>query len=150
MCFSRHTKGHGLCLLVSVSNLLLQGGFFKYLCFFLQSCMRFSKCCVSGRYLQLYMTVVSWFVEFLGCLVLVTFFLGNGGIDVTAFNFAPFRNLTCDESFSLLGTLRHSLSGFPLIACKLNPVWTRGATCAVLFHFPAHLLFFISVISNFL
>ena len=76
------------------------------------------------------MTVVSWFAKFSGCLALVVFILGNGGMDMIIFNVAPFRNLTCDENFSLLGTLRHTFGGFFLTVCELNPVWTRGATCA--------------------
>ena len=152
-------------MLAFVSGLYLQGGFFIYFCslgLWFQgvvfqddicrvSCFRtvFAGCCFSGRYLQLHMIVMSWLDEFLGCLALVIFILGNGGIDVTAFNVAPFRNLTCDKILSLLGTFRHAFGGFFLIFCKLNPVWTCGATCAVLFHFPAHLLFFTSTISNF-
>ena len=64
------------------------------------------------------MTVVSWFVEFSGCLALVVLILGNGGMDVTTFNVAPFRNVTCDENFSLLGTLRHAIGGFFLTVCE--------------------------------
>ena len=95
------------------------------------------------------MPVVSWFVEFSGCSALAILILGNGGIVVTTFNVAPFRNSTCDENFSLLGTLRHAFGGFLLIVYQLNPMWTRGVACAVLFHFPTHLFFFISAILNF-
>ena len=79
------------------------------------------------------MTIVSWFVENSGYLGLVIFILRDEGIDVKVFNFPPFRNLTCDVSFSLLEKFQHAFGGFPLIFCKLNLVWTRGATCVVLF-----------------
>ena len=95
------------------------------------------------------MTVVLWLIEFSGCLALVIFILGNRGIDVTAFIVALFCNLTYDENFGLLGTLRHAFGEFFLTVCKLNLAWTRGATCAILFQFPAYFLFFISTISNF-
>ena len=100
-------------------------------------------------YLWPYKTVVSLFVGISGCLALVAFILRDEGMDVTTFNFAIFRNLTCDASFGLLGKFQHAFGGFPFIDCKLKPVRTRGSTGVVLFHFPAHLLFFTSTISNF-
>ena len=69
------------------------------------------------------MTVMSWFVQISGCLALVIFTLRDGGIDVKVFNFAPFRNLTCDVMFGLLRKFRHAFGGFPLIVYKLNLIW---------------------------
>ena len=95
-----------------------------------------------GVIFQLQMTVVSWLIEFSGLFCFGNIYLWKWSIDVTTFNVAPFRNLTYDKNFSLLGTHRHAFGGFFLAACNLNHMWTRGATFAVLFHFFAHLLSF--------
>ena len=119
MCFSRNAKGHRLYSLASVSGLYLQGVVFqddvcRVLCFRTM----FVGCCFSGRYWQLHIIVVSWFVEFSGCFALVVFILGNRGMDVIKFNVAPFCNLICDENFSLLGMFRHTFGGFFLTVCE--------------------------------
>ena len=102
----------------------------------------FAECCFTGRYLQLCTTVMSWLVEFSGRLALAIFILGNSGIDMTAFNVAPFRNLACWDRFDMR----------LVVFLDYLPIKSRSdARCHLRFtvSFSRPFVFFISAISNF-